>query len=1031
METNANNSTEFSPGQIVFLKSNPSTRGAVIAVLPGSPEDRVNVFVDGEIKTYFASQLQIEIQSEDDSTRFSCEEFHAYLTALQIQSPVLSTLYSLNTARVDFIPYQYRPVLKFIKSDRPRLLIADSVGVGKTIEAGLILRELQARVEIRSVLIICPRPLVAEEKWQREMKRFDEDFMHLDGKTLRYCIEETHLDGEWPEQYKKVILPYSLLDKTRLYGPNGNRKRRTGKGLADLNPPPQFDLVIVDEAHHIRNQSTANHEAVRFFCENAEAAVFLTATPIQLGNHDLFVLLNVLRPDLVLDYESFEHMSEPNPFINQAVDVARARQIDWEQNAKENLDQAAATAWGQAIFKKNPEFKRIRSKLDNRQITNEDRIQLITDMEALHTFSRIINRTRRRDIGEFTIRRPQTVEVPLTPKQEEIHEAMLETKAEIFRSLHGNKSVNFMMTTLRRQLASCLYGLEPFLKDILNRNLDELEWTEADAIDAMPPSEALTQIQRQIQALLEKVKNLDAVDMKLEALRKIVRDRQELSNNKIMVFSSFRHTLAYLYKHLKTDGVRVGMIHGGVPDEERLELRNRFEKTGKEIDTLDIMLFSEVGCEGLDYQFCDCIVNYDLPWNPMKIEQRIGRIDRRGQESESVTIYNLITPDTVDADIYDRCLLRIGVFENALGGSEEILGKITKELQDIAEDYELTEEERKIKLDQLADNQIRLMQEQETLEAEQLDLFSLPLPDQSKEKEQKIEKEVQEASSFWLSPASVQRLVTQYLQQKLGTGHEYILGEKSRKTLRLSEDARNTLLRDFQQLPREKTKVYREWENWLKGIEQHLTITFEAKSAKQHPKAIFIMPVHPLVKQASATLDKASEIVVTLKVRTNQVPAGRYQFAIYKWEYLGNKEDWVLKPITSSEVLTPHLSALLETAKDNDIGEDVSLTDQRALEEHHHALWTEAREKHREHTREIVEYQKESLSTSHQKRIKHLEKQIVDVPDPNIQRMRRQEITNAEVDYNRRIQELEEGMEKADITTELVAYGILEVETAI
>ena len=94
-------------------------------------------------------------------------------------------------ARIDFIPYQYRPVLKFIKSDRPRLLIADSVGVGKTIEAGLILRELQARGDIRSVLIICPRPLVAEEKWQREMKRFDEDFTHLDGKTLRYCINET------------------------------------------------------------------------------------------------------------------------------------------------------------------------------------------------------------------------------------------------------------------------------------------------------------------------------------------------------------------------------------------------------------------------------------------------------------------------------------------------------------------------------------------------------------------------------------------------------------------------------------------------------------------------------------------------------------------------------------------------------------------------------------------------------------------------------------------------------------------------
>lgn len=1025
METKLNTSTEFSPGQIVFLKSNPSTRGAIVEIISGTPEDSVRVFVNNNVQTFYASQLQPEVESEDEFPRLSCDEFHAYLTALQIRSPALSTLYSLNSARIDFIPYQYRPVLKFIKSDRPRLLIADSVGVGKTIEAGLILRELQARGDLKSVLIICPRPLVAEEKWQREMKRFDEDFTHLDGKTLRFCINEMHLDGEWPEQYQKIILPYSLLDKTLLFGPGGSRKRKTRQGLLDLDPSPHFDLVIVDEAHHIRNQSTANHEAVRFFCENADAAIFLTATPIQLGNHDLFVLLNVLRPDLILDYESFEHMSEPNPFINQAVDTARAQEKGWTQQAKDALDQAAATAWGQKILKKNPEFKRIRSRLTEGRVTPEERIQLITNMEALHTFSRIINRTRRRDIGEFTIRKPQTVPVPLTPEQEEIHEVLLETKAEIFRSLHGDQSVNFMMTTLRRQLASCLYGLEPLLEDILNRHLDELEWAEADATDAIPPPEIVAQVQDQIQAILEKVKKLDTADLKLAALQKIVRDRQNLPNNKIMVFSSFRHTLAYLYKHLKADEVRVGMIHGGVPDEERRELSDRFKKQRTESDCLDIMLFSEVGCEGLDYQFCDCIVNYDLPWNPMKIEQRIGRIDRRGQESESVTIYNLITPDTVDADIYDRCLMRIGVFESALGGSEKILGEITAELQNIAEDYELTQDERRVKLQQLADNKILLVQEHERLEAQQLDLFSMPQPNHV------MEKEVEEATSFWLTPTSIERLVTQYLQQKIGTEQEFILGEKVLKTLRLSQEARNALLRDFQQFPRKRTRVYREWENWLKGSEQHLPITFEADCATQHPDAVFIMPVHPLVKQAEAGLNTQQtqqEVVTTLKVATDKVPVGRYEFAIYQWQFLGNKDNLKLKPITSSKVLAPHLTQLLEEAEDDDVLRDKTLTDQKALEERHHLLWAEAREKHRKRIREKVEYRKENLSASHQKRVTLLEKQIEQVPDPNIQRMRHQQIANAEADYNRRIQELEQGTEKADITAELVAYGILEVQ---
>ncbi|MXV76740.1 DEAD/DEAH box helicase [Candidatus Poribacteria bacterium] len=1021
METKLNTSVNFSPGQIVFLKSNPSTRGAIVEIIPGTPEDSVRVFVNNSVQTFFASQLQIEVQVEEDSSRISCDEFHAYLTALQIRSPALSTLYSLNAARIDYIPYQYRPVLKFIKSDRPRLLIADSVGVGKTIEAGLILRELQARGDLRSVLIICPRPLVAEEKWQREMKRFDEDFMHLDGKTLRYCIKEMHLDGEWPEQYQKVILPYSLLDKTLLFGQGGSRKQRTRKGLLDLDPPPHFDLVIADEAHHIRNQNTANHDAVRFFCEHANAAVFLTATPIQLHSHDLFVLLNVLRPDLILDQESFEHMSEPNPFINSAIDAARAQEKGWEQDAKKALDQAATTPWGQAILNKNPEFIRIRSHLAEGRVTPEERIQHITDMETLHTFSGIINRTRRRDIGEFTIRRPQTVPVPLTPKQEEIHEALLETKAEIFRSLHGDKSVNFMMTTLRRQLASCLYGLEPLLEDILTRHLDELEWTEADAIDAMPSSELVTQVQEQIQTLLKKVKDLEAADLKLEQLRKIVRDRQNLPNNRIMVFSSFRHTLAYLYKHLKADGIRVGMIHGGVPDEERRELSKRFEKSSADNDSLDIMLFSEVGCEGLDYQFCDCIVNYDLPWNPMKIEQRIGRIDRKGQKSESVTIYNMITPDTVDADIYDRCLSRIGVFESALGGSEEILGKITTELQNIAEDYELTQEQRIDKLKQLEDNEIRLLQEHENLEAQQLELFSIPLSNHG------IEKEVDEATSFWLTPASIQRLVTQYLQQKIGTEQEFILGEKSLKTLRLSQEARNVLLRDFQQFRRERTSVYREWENWLKGTEQHLPITFEADCATQNPDAVFIMPIHPLVKQASKTFRTDQKISPTLKVKSSKVPADRYEFAIYQWRYLGMKENLVLMSITSSDVLMPHLSSLLENAEDNDLSGEVNLTEKEAMEKTHHLLWSDAREKHRERIQAILEYRRENLSASHEKRIALLEEKIEQVPDPNIQRMRHQQIAKAETDYNGRIQELENGKAKADITAELVAYGILEV----
>ena len=499
---------EFAIGQIVRLVSNPSAKGVVVKVLSGFPEPRVEVFVNGKTQTFYASQLDAEDTSDDDFQLLSCDLFHAHLTALQIRHPSLSTLYSLNAARVDFIPYQFRPVLKFIRADRPRMLIADGVGVGKTIEAGLILRELQARRDIQSVLIICPRPLVTERKWQNEMKRFDERFTHLDGPTLRYCLNEMRLEGVWPQQHQRTILPYSLFDEALLYGSTGRVSPRRFKGLLDLDPPPRFDVVIVDEAHHIRNQSTYSHQAARFFCDHAEAAIFLTATPIQLDSHDLFVLLNVLRPDLIRDFESFQHMAEPNPFINQAVNHIRESEADWTQRASEALEQSSSTQWGQAILSSNPEFNRIKGRLADELFPQDERVQLISDIEALHTFSGIINRTRRRDIGAFTIRKPDTVVVEFTAQQQQLHDELLRVQAEKLRMLHGEINVKFLMSMIRRQAASCLHGLAPFLEDILSRHLDELEWVEADNSGQIPTENAVDSIESQIQDIISRKHDL-------------------------------------------------------------------------------------------------------------------------------------------------------------------------------------------------------------------------------------------------------------------------------------------------------------------------------------------------------------------------------------------------------------------------------------------------------------------------------------------------------------------------------------------
>ena len=1013
---------EFKPGQIVQLKSNPDLRGAVVSSTIGQPENRFDVFIGDETRTFYASQLEAIDQPGVVFPILQRDEFHSYLTALQIRYPGLATLYSLNAARVDFIPYQFRPVLRFIRSDRPRLLIADGVGVGKTIEAGLILRELQARRDVRSILIICPRPLVTERKWLNEMKRFEERFVHLDGPSLRYCINEMDLEGLWPEQYNRIIIPYSLFDEALLHGAVGSQKRRIG--LLDLDPPPRFDLVVVDEAHHIQNQETFRHRAVRFFCDYAEAVVFLTATPIQLGSDNLFVLLNTLRPDVVIDQESFEHMSEPNPFINQAVSLARAQEADWTIQVKDALKSAVETPWGQSILNNNPEFNRIYAKVAKGKIDLDERVQLITDLEALHTFSGIINRTLRRDIGEFTVRKPETVTVEFTSSQKELHDELLQVQAGIFGRLHGDINVKFMMTTIRRQAASCLFGLAPFLEQILNRHLDELSWAEADNSEFVPNSTVVDCIESRIQAILEKARNLDPYDPKLIALRKIIENKQKLPNNKVMLFSSFRHTLHYLFQHLNNEGYRVGMIHGGTPDQDRVELRSRFELPPDRKDSLDVLLLSEIGCEGLDYQFCDCIVNYDLPWNPMRVEQRIGRIDRKGQQSESIAIFNLISPGTVDADIYKRCLMRIGVFNSAIGGSEEILGDITRELRNIAENFSLSESERKDHLQQLADNKIRLIQEEDELEQKQLQLFGIRLP------QDQMLREIEQASSFWLSAKSIQLLITVYLQRVCGKDREFILGEKASKSLRLSQEDRNILLRDFQKLPRQNSNVNREWEHWLKGGNQHLVVTFESEYASNHPEAVLLMPHHPLVKQAAMIFDTKGHVCTVLQANSGEIPEGSYEFAIYQWHFHGIREDLVIQPVAESDLITKNLFHLFEIAKSVQTANDGDPNSEiwNRLDIQHHKMWAEARHNHQRTTRELAQYRRESLITSHSARIALLNEQLEQATNEKIQKMRRSQIAAAENDYDRRIQELNKAIERAEITSEVVAYGVIKVD---
>lgn len=1007
--------SKFRIGEIVVLKSDKSIKGAIVSV-EEQADTLYRVFTSAGLQSYYESQIESEAVRNEIET-VGAERFNANITASLIRNPSLSSLYSMNSAKIDFIPHQFRPVLKFIRSDRPRLLIADGVGVGKTIEAGLILKELQARRNIDSVLIICPRPLVSERKWEMEMERFGEDFTALDGEAFRYCINELNIEGEWPEKYKKSVLPYSLFDEANVFG---NRKH---PGLMEVDPP-KFDLVIVDEAHHIRNTATFAYKAVDRFCETAEAVVLLTATPVQLHYDDLFVLLNLLRPDLIIDKKTFYDMAEPNANINSAATAVRGFDDGWKESALDQMLEAQSTEWGKKVFTENPVFKRIIKTLNQNDISPEERVQLITDIENMHTFSNIISRTRRRDIGEFTLRKPYTVTVDFTEYQRELHDRILSVIHKILSSIHCTENTKFMMTTIRRQTASCLFGLVPMLRSILYRHAYEIMDDDESFDMTVFDVDSEGSIRERIEEILKMAEHLPEEDPKFDAMLEVIEKKHLEPKNKIMIFSSFKHTLRYLEKKLSQIGMRVGMIHGDVPDEERRALRKRFnplETPSDQKEAIDILLFSEVGCEGLDYQFCDCMINYDLPWNPMRVEQRIGRIDRNGQTSESVAIYNMITPGTVDADIYERCLMRIGVFHNSVGDCESILGEITSEIYQLVNTFSLSDRDRREKMQQMTDNKIRYIKEQEELEEKQKDLFGIHVPESS------FDTELKNATNYWLSAEMLQNLVLCYLNNRLGAEKDYLLGTKEPKRLRLSQEGRLALLDDFKHKKYPRNETNKAWRKWLESGEQILDVTFESSCWKENPKVTFLTITHPFVQMAADFLQSKGKIVTSLVSKSETVSEGEYPFAIYQWKLSGEREDLQLIPLSADDSLNSCLFDLLKTS----VGKtELIETDQELwnlVDVKHHEVWEKALSEHRNLTNDLINYKEASLKTSHTARMATLNEQLGKSEKSSYVQMTLGKIRIAQEDFELHMALLNEARNKSDILFELLSYGILEI----
>lgn len=1024
---------EIQIGSEVELISDPSLRGAVTDIRGM----RYYVQINGIIKTFYREQIQAYQKEEKHQDGFSLQQVRAAISAYQIHNPGHSNLYSLNSARIDFVPYQFRPALKIIKSDVPNILIADDVGVGKTIEAGLILKELEARSEAGnnkssslSVLVICPKPLIAEHKWKEEMKRFDENFEELDGKGLAQCINDTSRDLYWPENRNKVIIPYSLFNENSVMGSRSSRggSKRGSIGLMDLDPAPHFDLVIVDEAHTIRNSNTWWYQGVECFCRDAGAVVFMTATPVQNSERDLFTLLHLLRPDIVTDEKIFSVMAEPNVYINKLLRIVRSQSEGWQAEAQEEIHHILRTQYGRNVIQQKPEFEDVVDALQKKSLTRDERVALIRQIEKLHTFHVMINRTRRRDIEDFCVRRTETVDAPFTDKQRNLYDALLEFDSRILKRLHGSENVLFMMCTMMRQAASCIYGLAPFIEDIVKKKMEEVyrdgelyEYDELETFFNKVPEKSLLTLADEVKRLS---RDLPDEDPKIEKLLEVIHQKQTEANPRVIIFSSFRHTLHYIARKLKKEGLRVGQIDGSVPDEERYLLRERFLLDHKEPDAVDVMLFSEVGCEGLDYQFCDTMINYDLPWNPMRIEQRIGRIDRRGQKSPVVKIYNMITDGTIDATIYDKCLSKIGVFESSIGDCGEILGDINAQITEIMFDAELTPEEQKMKIEQLADNDVARVQEMRQMESEEKDLYGFDLSGYM------IDQDLQKAENAWINPDSIAELVTVYLNDVLGKG-EYILGSQENKTLRLRMENRQKLFTSLNSREMDlSNNNVKTWKGYLRSNKANLPITFDAQYANEHREAAFLTSMHPLVQQAAAyeSREERFPCTVAIQVSDTDIPKGDYEFLVYAWQYKGIRPDIRLTAVSKDPNIEKEVLGYLQYADEYkpDAGDHTDAWD--ALDDLHYEKWKKARTEYAEDVRRECNYRRDQLDLSYSRIFKINEEQLEAAKDEKIIAMRQGQLNNNRARYAAKKEEIDNAVREADIITNLLAKGIVHVK---
>lgn len=606
----------------------------------------------------------------------TAREIAATLTRAKLEEKLTDTVYSFGASRTLFLPYQFRPVIKMLRTGSRKLLIADEVGMGKTIEAGLVWSEFEARGQADKVLVVCPSALV--EKWRAEMlERFGFDAAVLQREGLDDLLDRCETD-RFPRRYHAVCSLQLMRSWEHL------------ERLADVSP--HFDLIIVDEAHAMRNTATKSFQLGHQLSEWSDMLLLLSATPLNLGTDDLFNLLQLIDSGEFFDKHTLRVQLRPNSVLS-SIQRGAADTETGNSELLAQLNSIRPMAYGTALAERR-EFSELECLLRGNERSVADSAQVRRLCLELNTLSKVLTRTRRAEIAEQrALREPHDIAVDLRPEERDLYEAVRRWQVERAKA-HG-MPLHFIGQMPLRLAGSCLPAMRDRImaasagataaEGIDEEGIDEDDLTDSGAGAGAwddPPHDAV-----------RAARALGDTDTKFSLFAEWLSDIVG-QGHRVLAFTFSRPVVAYLHQRLQ-NRFRVTVLHGGVAPQDRRQHITDF-RNGR----FDVMLATRVASEGLDFEFCSAVVNYDLPWNPMEVEQRIGRIDRFGQQSEKVYILNFATPGTIETDIIDRVHRRIRVFVESIGNLEPILREQYSDIRNIAFDFSLSQTERERRLDE-------------------------------------------------------------------------------------------------------------------------------------------------------------------------------------------------------------------------------------------------------------------------------------------------------------------------------------------